>query len=280
MAVSPEVIASLKEDMALEHAAIVQYVIHGVLLRDVPITDPVRRTAREEMWHFEWLSEAIRERGGEPALDRAEVFLPTSMAESMREDVAAEVRALSHYARTLELIGDSDEGLTRLIERIVADERHHRTMFEQLASEVRSGGEAAYAPRPIMGPEDLGVVGPTIGVEYMTALQYLWNKYGCGDCDQGEQYFEFAIDEMRHLTWAAAYLPGLADPVAPDVPSSQVRYVHSTAEARDAAERLEAQAAAFYSGKVREAKSEALRDDLARALGQHEFHRYELERAD
>jgi len=276
MTASPEVIASLKEDLALEHAAIIQYVVHGAMLRDVAITDPVRKIAREEMWHFEWLTEAIRDRGGEQALDRADVFLPTSMADSMQEDVAAEGRALSHYAQTLELVGDSDVELTRLVERIVDDERHRRATFERLASEVRVGGEQAYAAHPITGPEDLSVVGPTIGTEYATLLQYLWNKYGCGDCDQGEQYFEFAVDEMRHLTWVASYVPGLADPVPPDVPVERVRSVRSTGEAREAAEQLEELAAEFYSAKIGEAKSDALRDDLERALGQHEFHRHTL----
>ena len=277
MADSAAIIASLQTDMALEHAAIIQYVIHGVLLRDVGITDPVRKTAREEMWHFEWLSEAIRDRGGEPVLARDEVFLPVSLADSMREDVSAEDRALSHYAATLDLIGDSDPDLTRLIERIVADEHHHRKTFEQLAQHISDSGEQAVSAHPIMGPEDLAVVGPTIGTEYATILQYLWNKYGCGDCDKGERYFEFAVDEMRHLSWVATYVPGLGDPVPPPVPTNRVRAVQSTAEARAAAEQLEAGAAEFYSAKVGDAKSEALRDDLERALGQHDYHRAELE---
>jgi bacterioferritin len=278
MATSAEVIASLKVDLALEHAAIIQYVIHGVLLRDVGLTDPVRKTAREEMWHFEWLSEAIHDRGGEPALDRAEVFLPVSLAESMREDVAAENRALSHYAETLELIGDSDPDLTRLIERIVADEHHHHRTFESLAIEVDGRGEAAVSAHPIMGPEDMGVVGPTIGTEYATILQYLFNKYGCGDCDKGERYFEFAVDEMRHLSWVATYVPGLGDPVPPPVPFDRVHFPQSATEAHGVAEKLEAGAAAFYSAKVGEAKDDGLRDDLERALGQHEYHQAELER--
>ena len=277
MPISAEAMASLQADLSLEHGAIVQYVIHGALLRDVAITEPVRRIAREEMWHFEWLAEAIRDRGGEPALDRAEVFLPTLMAESMREDVEAEERALTHYAKTLELLGDSDPELSLLIERIVDDEHHHRVHFERLAAEVQAGGESAYAARPIMGIEDMAVVGPTIGLEYASLLQYLWNKYGSGDCEAGEQYFEFAVDEMRHLTWAAAYVPGLASPMAPPVPADQVHFTHSTTDARAAAQRLEGVAAAFYPGKIDEAVSEELKDDLARALGQHRFHAHVLE---
>ncbi len=277
MTISAEALDSLREDQALEHGAIIQYVIHGALLRDVGITDPVRKMAREEMWHFEWLAEAIRDRGGEPTLDRARVLLPTSMADSMLVDVGTEDLALSHYAQTLELLGDSDPELSRLIERIVEDEHHHRATFQRLETEVRAGGEPAYAAHAIAGPEDLAVVGPTLGVEYASVLQYLWNKYGCGDCDQGEQYFEFAVDEMRHLVWAATYVPGLGTPAPPEVPFDSVRVVHSTAEAREAAERLEGVAAGFYSAKIGEAKSEDLAGDLRRALGQHDFHRGTLE---
>jgi len=278
MTVASRIVDSLKVDLALEHAAIVQYIISGTQLRDAAITDPVRKMAREEMWHFEWLAEAIQDRGGDLVLDRGEVFLSASMATSMREGVAAEDRALSHYAHTLELIGDSDPELTRLINRIVDDERYHRASFKRLAADVDAGGEKAFSAHAIAGPEDLGVVGATIGLEYLTTLQYLWNKFQCGDCEQAEEHFEFAIDEMRHLGWAAMYLPGIADaPVAPKVPADDVRSIGSVAEAREAAQELETKAAKFYSHKIGEAASEELRDDLVRAHSQHEFHRHKLE---
>jgi rubrerythrin len=196
----------------------------------------------------------------------------------MVEDVAAEDRALAHYAKTLALVGESDAELTELIERIVADERHHHVVFERLTVEVRAAGDAAYVAHPIAGPEDIAVIGPTIGTEYQSVLQYLWNKYGCNDCERGEQYFEFAVDEMRHLGWVASYVAGLGDPVPPDVPSERVRAVGSTADARKASGALEKTVAAFYPPMIDDAKSEGLREDLARALGQHDFHRKVLRR--
>lgn len=276
MTASAEAIASLKEDLALEHAAIVQYVINGVQLRDAAITDPVRKIAREEMWHFEWLTEAITERGGVQPMDRAEVFLSTSMADSMMQDVAAEDRALAHYEKTLTLVGDKDAELTLLVQRIMDDERHHKATFDRLHSEVRTGGEAAYAAHPITGPEDIPVAGPTIGAEYANVLQYLWNKYGCGNCEDAEEYFELAIEEMRHLGWAAAYVPGLAEPVPPNVPVDRVRAIGSASEAHAAAVALETQAEAFYTPLAGKAASEALRGDLERALSQHAYHRHVL----
>jgi bacterioferritin len=276
MRTSPELLASLQEDLALEHGAILQYLIHALLLRDSPLTDPVRKVAREEMWHFEWLAEAIRDRGGEPALDRADMFLSVSTTDNMAEDVVTEQGALSHYARTLELIGDSDPKLSLLIERIADDERHHRATFERLESIVREGGDAAYAAHPIIGPEDLAVVGPTIGLEYGAILQNLLNKYGCGDCDRGEEYFELAVDDMRHLGWAANYVPGFGPPQPPPVPTDTVRSVRSGEEAAEAAKRIEGVSAAFYAEKVGQAKSPELADDLARAASQHAYHLHKL----
>jgi bacterioferritin len=279
MATSHEVLASLNDDLALEHGAILQYVIHGTFLRDVGMTDPVRKIAREEMWHFEWLAEAITDRGGTLTLERADIFLSESIGDSLRKDVSTELTALAHYACTLDLIGDSDPELTRLIERIVADERHHHLAFERLADEAQAAGDSAYAAHPIMGPEDLGVAGATVGVEYATVLQHLFNQYGCGDCEQGEQYFEFAIDEMRHLSWAATYLPGLVPkPQAPPVPIDRVSVVGSSVEAIQAADKLEAMAAEFYSAKIAEAQSPDLTEDLTRAAGQHDYHRFKLKR--
>ncbi len=198
------------------------------------------------------------------------------MVDSLAEDVVTEQGALAHYARTLELIGDSDPALTGLIERIADDERHHRSTFAKLAGFVREGGEDAFAARPIMGPEDLAVVGPTIGLEYASVLQYLFNKYGSGDCELGEQYFEFAVDEMRHLSWAANYVPGFGPPQPPPVPTDTVHLTRSPEEAAGAAKRFEEVSAAFYAEKFEQATSPALADDLARAARQHAYHRSRL----
>lgn len=278
MAASHEVLASLNEDMALEHGAIFQYVIHAVQLRDTAIADAVKRVAREEMWHFEWLAEAVRDRGGEPTLDRAPLFVAASLGESLRKDVATEGSALSHYERTLDVVGDSDPDLTALVERIMDDERHHAAVFERLADGVESQGEQAYAAAARIQPSDFGVIGPTMASEYAGILQFLWNKYGCGDCEQGEQYFDLAIDEMRHAGWAASYVAGMGVPQPAPVPADRVVFVRSVAQARERAESFEQSAQALYAAKAPEATNPDLRSDMERAADQHVFHRRILAR--
>jgi bacterioferritin len=276
MAASPAILDSLNQDLALEHGAILQYVLHAVQLRDTPIADRVKRAAREEMWHFEWLAEAIRDRGGELSLERADVFLSAAMAESLGKDVETEGMALRHYVQTLEVVGDSDPDLTALVERIMDDERHHRELFGRLAEGVERDGEAAYAATPLIQPSDFGVIGPTVVSEYAGILQYLWNKYGCGDCDQGEQYFDLAVDEMRHAGWAASYVAGMGVPQAAEVPADMVASVHSVQEAHERARQVEDFAEGFYAAKAPEAANPDLRSDMERAAFQHGFHRRQL----
>jgi bacterioferritin len=276
MLTSPELLASLNEDLALEHGAIFQYIIHAVQLRDTPIADAVKRMAREEMWHLEWLAEAIRDRGGELTLERAPLRLMAEIGETLRADVETEADALAHYARTLDLIGGSDPELTALIERIVDDERHHSAAFARLAEGVAVAGEAAFAATPVIQPAEFAVIGPVMATEYEGVLQYLWNKYGCGDCEAGEHYFELAIDEMRHAGWTASYVAGMGVPQAAEVPADKIVSVSSTAEAHLQAQAYEQSAQALYAVKAPQAENPDLRADLERAAGQHAFHRRNL----
>jgi bacterioferritin len=278
MATSPKVLASLNEDLALEHGAIMQYVVHAVQLRDTALADQVKRMAREEMWHFEWLAEAIRDHGGTPGLDRAPLFVAASLAQSLRTDVATEAEALSHYESTLQTVGGSDPELAALIERIMEDERHHATYFKRLAEQVEEAGEDAFAATPLIQPADFSVVGPAVLNEYTGVLQYLWNKYGCGDCEVEEDYFELAIDEMRHAGWAVSYVAGTGVPHVADVPSDSVAWVRSSDEAMERARTVERVAEAFYATKAPTAVNPDLRADLERAAGQHWFHRHILDR--
>jgi bacterioferritin len=275
---SPELIASLNTDLALEHGAILQYVVHGVQLRDSALGDLLRRTSREEMWHLEWLVEAIKARGGEPTLERADIFTSASITESIEVDTITEDGALEHYAATLELIGDTDPGLTELISRIVDDERHHRHAFAALAEKVAADGDAAHTATPAIDPKEFAVIGPVIGTEYGNVLQYLWNKYGAHDCEAEETYFELAVDEMRHVLWAALYTPGFGKPQAPPLPPEWVAMPGGAKDARRMADELEERSEGFYSAIVGQAEDPELRNDLERAAVQHAYHRGTLKR--
>jgi bacterioferritin len=275
--VSQEVLDSLAVDLAKEHGAIVQYIIHAGQLRDSVLFASVMAAAREETWHMEWLIEAIRDRGGEPVLDRAEVVTGDGLVANLQADMAAEDGALAHYEVTLGLIGDTDEELTRLVQRIMDDERYHRTSFSRMAERVGAEGEQAFRPSAVTSPADAGTTAPMIGLEYEGLLQYLWNKYGAGDTEVSETYFELAINEMRHLRWVATCLAGLGAPPAPPVPVDAVARVEGEAAARREAERYEDRAAGVIGRVTDGVSGEPMRDTMRRIAYQHDWHRFQLE---
>jgi bacterioferritin len=278
MATNEEIVGALNVDLSMEHGAIFQYMVHAAQLRDSVLAAKVMDMAREEMWHFDWLVEAIRDRGGEPTLERADVFLSSGLAESVRTDVATEQGALDHYERTLALIGDDDLKLSRLIERIMDDERHHMASFARMAEDIGREGEDAFAAAPRIRPEEMGVVGPVLAIEYEGILQYLWAKYGCGHGEESEGFFELAIDEMRHGYWAGGYLGGMGEPRAPAVPVESVAPVSSLDEAREAALVHERKAQGLYATAPESAVNPDLKSDLDRARFQHGYHRFVLDK--
>lgn len=277
---SVEVLDSLNVDLMKEHGAIVQYLLHATQVRDTALRYSVTEAAREEMWHMEWLIEAIRERGGSATLERQEgIFMSMGLVESLQADVSAEVDAIDHYGHTLRLIGDSDEELTRLIERIVDDERYHRGSFQRMADRVNTEGEPAYAARPEATPTDGVRVAPMFDLEYEGLLQYLWNKYGVGEDagDEAETYFELAINEMRHLNWLASCFGGMGVPNAPDVPLGEVVEPSSVEGARRRAAEYERKAEETIARARDGVEGEPLSTEMRRIDYQHGYHRYQLE---
>jgi bacterioferritin len=278
MATNEEIVSALNVDLSMEHGAIYQYMVHAAQLRDSLLSGKVMDMAREEMWHFDWLVESIRDRGGEPTLERADVFLSTGLIESVRTDVATEKGALDHYERTLALIGGGDRPLSRLIERIMDDERHHMASFARMADDMARAGEEVFAPAPRIRPEEMGTVAPVLAIEYEGILQYLWAKYGSGHGEESEGYFELAIDEMRHGYWASAYLGGMGAPHAQDVPIESIAAVSDLEEAREAAVAHELKAQALYATAPESVVNADLKNDLDRARFQHGYHRFVLDK--
>jgi rubrerythrin len=198
------------------------------------------------------------------------------VSRSIEVDVATEDAALAHYATTLELVGETDRGLTALIARIIDDEHHHRAGFARLADRIAADGDAAHSAKPDIDPKDFAVIGPVIATEYGGTLQYILNKSGVGDCDAADTYFELAVDEMRHILWAASYTAGFGEPQAPPPPPDWVAYPAGEDDALRMATELERRAEPFYTAMVSQASDTRLKSDLGRAGGNHDYHRHLL----
>jgi rubrerythrin len=272
MATDPAVLQSLAADLALEHAAIYQYIVQAGQLRDTALAGRVMESAREEMTHMDWLMEAISDRGGVPTADRADVFLSASPKAGLLADVRAEDMALQHYTRTLEIVGQGDPDLRSLIERIIDDERHHRDDFRAMTAAVEREGEAAFVAAPRVPPSDVPALGQMIGLEYEGLLRYIWNRHAArGDCELADTFFDLAIEEMRHGAWTSECMAGLGEPQQPPQMTDRVVPLGGPAQARESAVAFEERARAEYASIVGRLSASAARSAAIRAAFQHDY---------
>jgi len=146
------VVRMLQDDLAGEHAAILQYLQHvwrmGDTGNDIPCE--VEEIARDEMRHFRWLAELVVDLGSDPTIERDVIYVNGSPpADLMLLDVDAEDRAIAMYLEHLRNI--DDRRIQRVLERILVDERAHRELFRGFVSEF-GGDPDAPTPRPDIGP--------------------------------------------------------------------------------------------------------------------------------
>lgn len=272
-----EILDSLQVDLEKEHAAVVMYLLHGWRMGKNGPAEDVRRIAREEMWHMEWLGEAIAERGGVPSVRREDVFTFDSIRASLERDIQAEQEAVSHYKHTLSLLGDGDEQLRRLIERIVDDEHHHEAQFRELLRGVDRLGERALRPTEVLSRVDAAAVDPNLRREYEGLLQYLWNKFACGEGEEAESYFELSVDEMRHMQWLAERMAGTRMPSVDMPEGGSVSAMRSCDGARERAQAYEDVAMGEYMHARDGVVDEDLRTLLNRIIFQHDYHQFRLQ---
>lgn len=146
------VVRMLQDDLAGEHAAIIQYLQHvwrmGDTGNDIPCE--VEEIARDEMRHFRWLAELVVDLGSDPTIERDVIYVNGSPpADLMLLDVDAEDRAIAMYMAHLRNI--DDRRIQRVLERILVDERAHRELFRGFVSAL-GGDPDAPTPRPELGP--------------------------------------------------------------------------------------------------------------------------------
>jgi rubrerythrin len=102
------------------------------------------------MRHFRWVAELVVDLGSDPTIERDVIYVNGSPpADLMLLDVDAEDRAIRQYVQHASEI--ADRRITRVIERILVDERAHREMFRGFVSAL-GGDPDAPSPQPEVGP--------------------------------------------------------------------------------------------------------------------------------
>lgn len=204
----------LNEDLAGEHAAIVQYLGHAWLIEG-PWGPELVGIARDEMRHLKWLGHAIIRLGGLPDLTVATA--PDSPPPTGEAMIAADLRAEDDAIRQYEAHRErlEDAGLERMVGRILVDERDHRRQFRELLDR----GITAHEPMDGAGT-GADPIRTVIRIEYGAVLAAL-ARYFEGVRRSDVDWEERAIEEMKHLGWLGAHLGrhGLAAPFEPKEPA-------------------------------------------------------------
>jgi bacterioferritin len=159
------------------------------------------------MRHLDWLAEAIVDLGGDPDMERSHVDLDgDGPLDWMARDVLAEERAIAQYEQHIHAIDDPK--VTRLLGRILSDERAHRDQFAGLSEELAAEGAQPTGPleertADQANPGDLAVLQEGVRHEYSVILQYLYHNFVMPQCEVGTELEMQAINEMQHLGWLA-----------------------------------------------------------------------------
>lgn len=269
MASKADIIEMLKRDAEDEHAAIVQYVRHAYAIGETGEACEIEAIAREEMYHFKWLSEMIVKLGGKPTIERGALDIGgPEFPDMMQRDVAAEERAIAQYREQIEAI--DDEQVVRLLKRILSDEEAHKSKFEGLVDEV------AELPAPEPEEADTEVTDIlNVGVrhEYTVILQYLFHSLMMSDCEVSRELEFHAINEMQHLGWLSEEAGERGG--TPDIEHTEIDTSSDPAAMLQADIDAERAVTADYERQIGQLSDKKLKGLLAR-IKEHEIYHDEI----
>ncbi len=270
---SEKIIALLNEDIKGEHMAIVQYLRHAYALGEGEMACEIEAIAREEMRHFDWLSETVVELGGKPVLERAEMDLGgKTPAEWLRRDVKAEEDAIIMYKEHIEAIDDPE--IKRLLRRILSDEEAHQAAFSHMVEKLE---REKIAPEGTLLAEKrdktIDMLNWGIRHEYTVILQYLYHSYLTPDEEVSLELQDQAINEMQHLGWLAEGMTETGG--SPEIEETGVDRSEETVDMLQADVAVEREVTEEYTRQIEEVEDPGLKRLLTR-IRDHEIYHDQL----
>jgi bacterioferritin len=133
------VIAGLNRVLAIEYAAMIQYLQDSVLIQGLErayLADFFRNRAKDEMGHAERLGDKIVALGGIPTIEPALITQSLKVTEMLEHGLAAERDAIAAFKALLPEVQD-DVPLRVMIEQLCLDTQEHIESFEKLLAQKR-----------------------------------------------------------------------------------------------------------------------------------------------
>lgn len=133
------VIAGLNQILAVEYAAMIQYLQDSFLIQGLEreyLAGFFKDRAKEEMGHAERLGDKIVALGGVPTIEPALITQSIEVAEMLGQGLAAEREALKALKGLLSEVQD-DVPLRVFLEQLCLDTQEHIESFEKLLAQKR-----------------------------------------------------------------------------------------------------------------------------------------------
>ncbi len=217
-----ETIEILLYNVALEHSAIIQYLYNIFLIGDAEITKEIESIARQEMRHLKWFAQKVVELGGKVSLRRVEeaIKLGENWEEMLRNDVDAEEEAIKIYTSQLELV--KDDGVKKLLDRVINDEMRHREEFSDLLGVLKSGDTEREVKNVKVEPEVVSLLNKLLKKEYRLILDYLYHFFHSRTWWEKDTSLDIAIESMVHMGELGEKLGELG--IKPDLSLPEVKH--------------------------------------------------------
>ena len=206
-----DLIQMLNKDLADEHASIIRYLIHAYQVgEDTPFGSMLLSTAREEMWHMDWLGDEIGELDAEPLMEQG-VYPhdPTSNATLLRSYIEWEDNLITLYAQQAEAV-ESNE-LKRILRQLGIESIAHKRRFEQWLEKLGPAGEEPFSfEEGGFTQEMFKRFHKEASSQYKLVLQHLRHAFVFEeeDCDVGT---ELELTAMRHMKQLSHFAEELAE---------------------------------------------------------------------
>jgi bacterioferritin len=154
MAKNSKSTANLQTALAMELAAVHQYMLHALVLADWgldKLAAKMRSEMHEELGHAQEYARRIMFLKGDPEVKAAKVpNRATTLKDMFQADLVDEEHAIRFYTDAARTAGDDgDIGSRMIFEKIVLDEEGHKAWLELQLDLLERIGEKAYVAKHI-----------------------------------------------------------------------------------------------------------------------------------
>lgn len=204
-------IAMLNKDLADEHASIIRYLIHAYQVGEsTPFGQMLLSTAREEMWHMDWLGDELGEMGEEPEM--AQGVYPydgTSNASLLRSYIEWEEGLIKLYEQQAAQV--DEPVLKRILHQLGWESITHKRRFESWLEKLGPEGEKPFEVEAgSLSPHLVARFHKEVDAQYRLVLQHLRHAFVLEDvsCPVSS---ELELTAMRHMKNLSHFAEELID---------------------------------------------------------------------